>query len=288
MTRKPNIFICYSHKDVSFLEELKVHLKPIAEEQDFFYWCDTNIRAGDEWKAEIFAAIESCKCAILFVSPYFFASDFIQKEEFPRLLTKQKSGNFLLLMLYVSVSKNRFEKSPLVEYQMVNSFERPLDGIPINERHPYYDQLVSVIEDSLPSILEELYENDSEPVIQEPTQSIGSSFKLTATATVIRGNPDNIDADDLLQAMRKFDSNHRENKKDWEMNKIPRFAIGTQKKTYTVGENSDLYPLRAIYNFCLHQNLTTNQIRISFGKNSKVNCTFTLYEKKENTWLPIT
>ncbi|WP_010177683.1 toll/interleukin-1 receptor domain-containing protein [Aquimarina agarilytica] len=80
------VFISYSKKDSHFLDELRVHLSYLEREYKFEIWEDSKIRAGDDWRNEIYEAIEKTSIAVLLVSANFIASDFINSEELPALL----------------------------------------------------------------------------------------------------------------------------------------------------------------------------------------------------------
>lgn len=80
------VFISYSKKDSHFLDELRVHLSYLEREYKFEIWEDSKIQAGDDWRNEIYEAIEKTSIAVLLVSANFIASDFINSEELPALL----------------------------------------------------------------------------------------------------------------------------------------------------------------------------------------------------------
>ncbi len=82
----PKGFVCYSHVDQAWLKRLQVHLKPLVRDGSLFLWSDTQIKSGQNWKAEIERQLNECDYAILIVSADFRASEFIAKIELPKLL----------------------------------------------------------------------------------------------------------------------------------------------------------------------------------------------------------
>ncbi|MFK7770985.1 MAG: hypothetical protein AB8F94_02555 [Saprospiraceae bacterium] len=48
-----NIFIAYSRKDIKYLEQLAIHLKPLERKSNIEIWYDGKIEAGSIWEEEI-------------------------------------------------------------------------------------------------------------------------------------------------------------------------------------------------------------------------------------------
>lgn len=133
------IFISYSHKDRRWMEALRVHLGPVAEDEGLDLWADTRIRAGDRWREEIEAALKAAKVAVLLISPDFLASPFITKQEVPPLLKSAVAAGVRLLCVYVRpslVSQRAYRYHDaetggertlrLTEFQGLNTPDEPL------------------------------------------------------------------------------------------------------------------------------------------------------------------
>ena len=86
------VFISYSHEDrqlkESFLNKIKTRLKISKKPYNFIFSADTDVLVGGEWKEEILKKVEECDYGMLLLSANFLNSEFITKEELPRLIDK--------------------------------------------------------------------------------------------------------------------------------------------------------------------------------------------------------
>ncbi len=89
---KPNIFISYSYKDGSFVDELEQRLSPLRRRFNFELWSDQKIAPGEGWRSKIEAALDKVNIALLLVSPDYLASEWIETTELPRLLKRSEEG----------------------------------------------------------------------------------------------------------------------------------------------------------------------------------------------------
>ncbi|MEM9548305.1 MAG: TIR domain-containing protein [Bacteroidota bacterium] len=116
------VFISYSHKDEEWKDRLVSHLGVLEKENQLSVWTDRKIQGGEDWYPEIEKAIGMAQVAILMISANFLTSDFILKEEIPRLLKKRREGGMKILPLIMK---------PCVwnEVKWLSSIQvRPLDG----------------------------------------------------------------------------------------------------------------------------------------------------------------
>jgi len=119
------IFVSYSHQDSTWLDRLKVHLKPLERKYPLDIWDDTKIGAGSRWLEEIRLAIENARVAILLISADFLASDFIVNNELPHLLLAARTRGKVIMP--VIVGHSLFESiDELSEFQAANNPKEPL------------------------------------------------------------------------------------------------------------------------------------------------------------------
>jgi hypothetical protein len=131
---RDQIFVSYAHEDKKWLKELKTHLSPVLRKHKLFgsdetemIWDDTRIRPGDKWMNSIKAALARAKAAILLVTPDFLDSDFINREEIPKLLLAEKKEGLMVLWIHISACNYKF--SVLEGYQCLHDSEKPLDDL---------------------------------------------------------------------------------------------------------------------------------------------------------------
>lgn len=121
----PLVFISYSHEDEKWLQEFLTFLKPLKDLNRLDCWSDIEIDPGRQWREEIERALNSAKIAVLLVSPYFLASDYIKEQELPRIL--HKTNYDLLKIIWIPVSDSNYEYTEIVNYQAAHDPAKPLD-----------------------------------------------------------------------------------------------------------------------------------------------------------------
>ncbi len=122
------VFVSYSHHDATWLEQLRVHLRPLERDHAIDIWADVKLEAGELWEKEISRNLASAGAAVLLVSAHFLASDFIVDNELPPLLRAAHDGGTRIMPLIVSPC--RFRETPaLSQFQAFNDPDEPLIGM---------------------------------------------------------------------------------------------------------------------------------------------------------------
>jgi TIR domain len=129
---QPDVFLCYSHEDQRWLDELLLHLKPLENRRLIDCWSDQEIAPGRRWQEEIERALASAKVAVLLVSPAFLASSFIAEKELPSLLRAAAKGD--LTILWIPVCASNYKHTELVRYQAAHPPEKPLNTLRKSDR----------------------------------------------------------------------------------------------------------------------------------------------------------
>ena len=145
---KLNVFISYSHRDRDSLDRLLTHLKVLERSSDLNLWDDTKITAGHAWYTEISKAISQANVVILVLSPDYLASEFIWREEFPRILKHEKEGNLRIIPLILRPCLWQ-EVELLNELQVFPSDGKPLNAFPQAEQDKRLVDFTKLIKTSL-------------------------------------------------------------------------------------------------------------------------------------------
>ena len=95
------IFVSYSHADEKWKDRLVKHLKVIQNQNQQSVWDDSQILAGGRWRKEIETVINAADGAILLISADFLTSEFILKQEVPRLLKRWENDEIKIFPLIV-------------------------------------------------------------------------------------------------------------------------------------------------------------------------------------------
>ena len=142
--RAPLVFVSYSHKDKRHFERLRTFLKPKHRDGLIDAWDDTRIKPGELWRGEIEASLDSACLIIMLISADFIASEFINRVELPKLLTRHAERRLDVLTVYVGTCP---DDPSLSKFQAVNSPKVPLNGMTRARRDEVWTRLVKRIDE---------------------------------------------------------------------------------------------------------------------------------------------
>lgn len=138
---RANVFVSYSHGDKGWLEKLRAYVAPLERRKFIKLWDDTQIQPGKHWQVEIREAIEAAKLAILLISQKFMESDYIARNELPRILSAEKRKGLTILPVMISPC----DTGRLSEFQFVNPPSMPLVEMGSNDVSRVWDKVVETI-----------------------------------------------------------------------------------------------------------------------------------------------
>jgi tetratricopeptide (TPR) repeat protein len=148
--KKPVIFISYSHKDRSWLDYVRSFFEPFAEHWTLQIWDDEKLRIGDDWRGDIYSALDASQIFILLVSRYSLASEFIRTEEVGRILKRPKGEVQFCPIVVTPCVTRKFDwlKQPN---------RRPPDNKALSElTDPARDREMTVIAEQIDEIIERI------------------------------------------------------------------------------------------------------------------------------------
>ena len=198
---RSKVFISYCHADRRWLKQLQVFLKPLERRGLVDRWDDTKLNAGQKWHAEIRAALESAKVAVLLISANFLASDFIADQELPPLLAAAESEGASILPVIISPC----DLPPILsQFQAVNDPKRTLVEMNKGERDRLWLKVVKSIEGVLDATSNETKLQTTQPAPARSSESAPatrSQNRNETAATVIEVGEaldlENVNAGDL-------------------------------------------------------------------------------------------
>jgi hypothetical protein len=97
------VFISYSRRDRTFLDQFKEHLNAsrLVRDGQVSIWDDSKLNAGLKWREEIARAVPSTTVAVLLVSYNFLNSAFIAENELGPFQEAADAGNVTLFPIMV-------------------------------------------------------------------------------------------------------------------------------------------------------------------------------------------
>jgi pimeloyl-ACP methyl ester carboxylesterase len=129
------IFVSYSHKDLDWLDRLKVMAAPYlrAAETELDLWEDTRLKSGQQWDVEIRRALDQAGVGVALVSANFLASTYVMDNELPAMIKAAEEGGLRLLWVYISAAG--WDQTPLRRFQATHDAKKPLESRPVPEQN---------------------------------------------------------------------------------------------------------------------------------------------------------
>lgn len=149
----PQVFICYSSKDKTYLDAFRRYLKPWEDERRFAIWRDgERILPSDRWDDKIQQALSEINIALILLSPDALASDYVRETELPLLVKRREEGHIVLTWLHLSscnagheinavsleLANGSTRRVNLLEYQGLHRADHIIDTLPDHERGRLY------------------------------------------------------------------------------------------------------------------------------------------------------
>ena len=124
---KKTVFISYSHADKKWLDRILPFLKHLEGMDLVELWTDLKLRGGDAWASEIEEALSRSAVAVVLVSPNYLSSEFLARQELPKIVERSERGD--LRLIWLSLDQASVEQTPLAEIKPFSGPRRPLAGL---------------------------------------------------------------------------------------------------------------------------------------------------------------
>ncbi|KPA18024.1 hypothetical protein MHK_001757 [Candidatus Magnetomorum sp. HK-1] len=161
-----NIFISYSHEDISWKERIIKQLKILEAAGFIKIFEDSQIEIGQDWSNIIEYFLKKANLALLLISSDFLKSKFIKNVEIPKILEGRKNGN---IEVYPIILKDctwkEFEW--LSKIQVFPKNGEPLSGKNENEIDSNITQLIESIVKFKNYLYKSLYKENVQIAIKD-------------------------------------------------------------------------------------------------------------------------
>jgi hypothetical protein len=123
--RPIRVFIAYSRRDRSFLEQFCAALAPYEQSGQLQVFVDSRIVPGQIWEAELQEQLAQARIVVMLLSNDFLNSRYCMDEEVPRALARHRRGECQIMPVLIRAC--RYDKSTLAELQAVQPDDRAVD-----------------------------------------------------------------------------------------------------------------------------------------------------------------
>jgi hypothetical protein len=123
--RRSRVAMIAAPADVSWLEQLRTHLKPLARAAGIEVWDSSVIAAGADWRVAVEEGFAHASVVVVLVGPELLADDEFMDARLPSLVVGAEAASIRLLSLIVSASA--FVSTALAPFKPLNDPEHPLD-----------------------------------------------------------------------------------------------------------------------------------------------------------------
>jgi len=119
-----DVFIAYARKDVHFLDQLRIYLKPLHRSETIKIWYDGEIVPGTVWEKHIKTNLHNADIILCLVSAYSLASDYFYDKELADAMERHHREEAIVIP--VILSDCTWELTDLKHLQAL-----PRDGKPL-------------------------------------------------------------------------------------------------------------------------------------------------------------
>jgi len=119
------IFVSYAHEDERWARRIEKSLSMLIRTTRAELWIDRMLNTGEYWEERIYSEIEKANVAILIISNDFLNSDFILKNELPRIFAEEERKYLRIFPIMAGFCPFELHDD-LARFQFFNDPEQPL------------------------------------------------------------------------------------------------------------------------------------------------------------------
>ncbi len=119
-----NVFIAYARKDVHYLDQLRIYLKPLDRNKTIKIWYDGEIVPGTVWDKHIKTNLHNADIILMLVSAYSLASDYFYDKELVDAMERHNREETIVIP--VILSECLWEHTDLKHLQALPKNGKPL------------------------------------------------------------------------------------------------------------------------------------------------------------------
>ena len=101
MGDRNRLFISYSHDDTKWLQAITEQLAVLQAEGLVSLCDDSKLRVGEGWFEQLHEMMLSARLGLLLISAPFLSSEFVRRQEIPRLFDRHEEGGMKIYPLLV-------------------------------------------------------------------------------------------------------------------------------------------------------------------------------------------
>lgn len=101
MGDRNRLFISYSHEDTKWLDAVTEQLLVLKAEGLLSICDDSKLRVGEDWFQQLHEMMLRARLGLLLISAPFLSSQFVRREEIPRLFGQHEVGGMTIYPLLV-------------------------------------------------------------------------------------------------------------------------------------------------------------------------------------------
>lgn len=135
------IFIAYSQKDRTALDDLRTHAAPLLRQGNIEIWYDGEIIAGEVWDTTIKANLYAADIILLLLSSHSLASEYFYNEEVQGALKRHEAGTVRVVPIILSACL--WQRTPLANLQGLPTGMTPISKWP-NRDDAWNDVLIGL------------------------------------------------------------------------------------------------------------------------------------------------